>query len=109
MATFLPSMIVGVIVIVIGVLNMMGNISFLHSYHRHRVTEENRKPFGKLVGIGTVINGISILIFGTLMLVYEKTQITAFSISATALLLVGIVLGLIVTFRAMLKYNGGIF
>ncbi|MBQ8331912.1 MAG: hypothetical protein IJX94_05390 [Clostridia bacterium] len=35
---------------VLGIINMTGNISSLHWYHRQRVTKEDRKPFGKLVG-----------------------------------------------------------
>lgn len=44
----------GLLVSILGIINMTGNISSLHWYHRHRVTEGNRKPFGKLVGLGNI-------------------------------------------------------
>ncbi len=62
---FVPG-ILGVILIVLGIMNMKGNISSLHWYHRKRVAEEDRKPFGKLVGLGTLIIGIALVISGIL-------------------------------------------
>ena len=55
---------VGIICIVLGISNMRGNISSLHSYHRNRVSEENRKPFGRIVGLGTIIVGVGIMLYG---------------------------------------------
>lgn len=89
-------------------INMTGNISSLHWYHRQRVTEEDRKPFGKLVGLGTFIIGIAMVIFGILFLVFEQTQLDVFVIIGTVELIAGIVAGLIISFYAMKKYNGGI-
>ena len=109
METFIPCLIIGAFLIVLGILNMRGNISSLHSYHRHRVREEDRLPFGRAVGLGTILCGGALVLFGTMMLVYEKTQIAIFSLVGTALLIVGLAVGLILTFRAMFKYNGGIF
>jgi hypothetical protein len=73
------------------------------------VTEENRKPFGKLVGLGTLIIGIAMIVFGVLFLVFEKTQLDALAIIGTAELIVGIVVGMVISFYAMMKYNRGIF
>ena len=64
MIALLPNLIVGIICIVIGIINMKGNISSLHSYHRSRVAPEDVKPFGKLVGIGMIIIGIALMISG---------------------------------------------
>lgn len=55
MAGFVGSFIVGVVCIVLGISNMRGNISSLHSYHRKRVSEEDRVPLGKKVGLGTIL------------------------------------------------------
>jgi len=109
MISFLICIFVGVLIVVLGAINMTGNISSLHSYHRHRVSEENRLPFGRMVGLGTILCGLSVIVFGTMMFVYEKTKIEAFSLVGTVLLLVGLAIGLVITFRAMIKYNGGIF
>ena len=45
MQAFIVALIVGIICIVLGVLNMRGNISSIHSYHRQRVKEEDIIPF----------------------------------------------------------------
>jgi hypothetical protein len=65
---------VGVVCIILGISNMRGNISSLHSYHRHRVSEEDRIPFGKQVGLGTIIVGISIIVFSLLSSVTLYTE-----------------------------------
>ena len=99
----------GLLVSILGIINMTGNISSLHSYHRKRVSEENRKPFGRLVGGGTLIIGLSMIVFAILFFIFEQTQIKALAIVGTAELILGIVTGTIVSFYAMKKYNGGIF
>ena len=99
----------GILVSILGIINMRGNISTLHWYHRQRVTEENRKPFGKLVGLGTLIIGLSMIVFGILFLIFEQTQLQAFVVIGVIELIVSIIVGMFVSFYAMKKYNGGIF
>ena len=99
----------GVFVSILGIINMTGNISSLHWYHRQRVTEENRKPFGKLVGLGTLIIGIAMIVFGILLFVYEQTHFDALVFIGSAELIAGIVAGTVISFYAMIKYNKGIF
>ena len=50
MPAFIVTALVGVVCIVLGISNMKGNISSLHSYHRNRVSEEDRIPFCKNSG-----------------------------------------------------------
>ena len=109
MAPFLTVSGLGILVSILGIINMTGNISSLHWYHRQRVTEENRKPFGKLVGLGTLIIGLSMIVFGILFLIFEQTQLQAFVVIGVIQLIVSIIVGMIVSFYAMKKYNGGIF
>ena len=109
MAGNIVTFIVGVVFIVLGISNMRGNISTLHSYHRHRVSEEDRIPFGKQVGLGTMVIGVSIIIFSVLSTVTLYTENNIFVLIGTAVLIVGIVAGLIISFKAMIKYNKGIF
>lgn len=109
MATFITSAALGVLISILGIINMTGNISSLHWYHRQRVTEENRKPFGKLVGLGTLIIGVAMILFGVLFLAFEKTQIGVLVIVGTVELIAGIAVGTVVSFYAMIKYNKGIF
>lgn len=109
MADFITVSGLGILVSILGIINMTGNISSLHWYHRQRVTEENRKPFGKLVGLGTLIIGLSMIVFGILFLIFEQTQLQAFVVIGVIELIVSIIVGMIVSFYAMKKYNGGIF
>ena len=112
MAGNIVAFLVGVVCIVLGISNLRGNISTLHSYHRHRVSEEDRIPFGKQVGLGTMIIGIGISIFSVLSAVTLYTENNIFILIGTAVLIVGIVgivAGLIISFKAMIKYNKGIF
>lgn len=108
LGTIVP-IIIGIVIIILGIINYKGNITTLHSYHRNRVAPEDILPFGRLVGIGTIIIGISIIIMGTLTLfalVFEKD---IYTIIGTVVLIIGLVIGIIITFYAMIKYNKGIF
>lgn len=109
MASSIVTFLVGVVFIVLGISNRRGNISSLHSYHRNRVSEEDRIPFGKQVGWGTILIGIGIIIFSILSAVTLYTENDIFILIGTAVLIVGIVVGLIMSFKAMIKYNKGIF
>ena len=109
MAGNIVTFLVGVVCIVLGISNMRGNISSLHSYHRSRVSEEDRIPFGKQVGLGTIIVGIGIIEFSVLSSVTLYTENDIFILVGTAVLIIGIILGLVISFRAMIKYNKGIF
>ena len=109
MAAFITTAGLGLLVSILGIINITGNMSSLHWYHRQRVTEENRKPFGKLVGLGTLIIGLAMIVFGVLFLIFEQTQLGALVIIGVAELIAGIIAGMIVSFYAMKKYNGGIF
>ena len=109
MAGNIVAFLVGVVCIVLGISNMRGNISSLHSYHRSRVSEEDRIPFGKQVGLGTIIVGIGIIVFSVLSSVTLYTENDIFILVGTAVLIIGIILGLVISFRAMIKYNKGVF
>ena len=109
MAGYIVTFLVGVVCIVLGISNMKGNISSLHSYHRNRVSEEDRIPFGKQVGLGTVIIGVGIIVFSILSAVTLYTANNIFVLLGTAFLIVAIIVGLVMSFHAMIKYNKGIF
>ena len=109
MPAFIVTLILGVVCIVLGVINMRGNISSIHSYHRQRVSEEDRVPFGKGVGLGTVIIGIAIIVFSVLSTITLYTDNKVFILVGDVILIAGIIIGLIMSFRAMIKYNKGIF
>jgi len=109
MPAFIVTALVGVVCIVLGISNMKGNISSLHSYHRSRVSEEDRIPFGRMVGLGTIIIGVAIIVFSGLSAVTLYTDNEMFTLIGTGILIAGIIVGLVISFKAMIKYNKGIF
>ena len=102
MGEFITQIIIGLVLIVIGIFNMKGNISLLHSYHRKRVKEEDIKPFGKKVGIGTIIIGITIILAGLFIFLNH-------TIISNVVLIIGLVTACVIILYALFKYNKGIF
>lgn len=109
MGGFVVTFLVGVLCIILGISNMQGNISSLHSYHRHRVSEADRIPFGRQVGLGTIVIGIGIIIFSVLLAITLYIESDLLVLIGTALLIISLIVGMIISFRAMKRYNGGIF
>ena len=101
--------IVGVLLIIMGIGNTKGNISTLHWYHRQRVSEADRVPFGRLVGFGTILIGIAIVVFSVLLFATERSQNPIYVTVGSTILVVSIIVGLGISFYAMIKYNKGIF
>ncbi len=99
----------GILLSIIGVLNMTGDLRSLHWYHRQRVTDEDRKPFGRLVGGGNIIIGVSITVFSALMCVSEINGSSVLPIIAICIILLGVIAGLVLSLYGMIKYNKGIF
>ncbi|MBQ3041541.1 MAG: hypothetical protein IJD42_08105 [Clostridia bacterium] len=100
---------VGILCIVLGAINLTGNISLLHSYHRNNVSKENEKSLGRCVGIGMIIIGISLLIYGVLMFISELVALPSLISIALIIMLVGMAVGLVITLIAIKKYNKTIF
>ena len=94
MTAYIVTAIVGIICIFIGVSNMRGNISTIHSYHRHRVSEEDRLPFGRLVGLGTIICGAAISIFSIFSAIHLYTGQPIFLWIGSGILILGLITGL---------------
>ena len=109
MAEFITTAGLGLLISILGIINMTGNISSLHWYHRQRVTEENRKPFGRLIGTGTLIIGIALVVFGVLFFIYEQIGLAALVVIGAVELITCIIAGFAISFYAMIKYNKGIF
>ncbi len=99
----------GVFLLVIGILNTKGNIASIHRYHRHRVSEEDVLPFGRLMGAGTICAAIGIMIFGATQYLRDKIDATLLASFGVVILVVGLVACLVLSLYAMFKYNKGIF
>ena len=109
MNSYYGIIIIGFIFIVIGMFNMKGNISSLHWYHRKRVMEKDIIPFGKKIGLGMIMIGCSAILFGIFSIMSELFNQEIFSMIGTIVFSIGIIIGLMFNFYAMLKYNKGIF
>ena len=55
-------LILGLFISVLGITNIKGNISTIHSYNRRKVKEEDIPKYGKVVGTGTLIMGVSFIL-----------------------------------------------
>ena len=107
-AAFGP-ILLGIFLCVLGRFNMKGDISSVHRYHRARLTVEDKAPFGRLVGSGTLIIGLSTIALGCLSFLAEITQIEIFTVIGSVIVVIGILIGLAMCLYAMFKYNKGIF
>ena len=109
MADFLMPIFFGILLVILGYVNSKGDISSIHWYHRTHVSEEDRPIFGRLIGLGTSLIGVCIIVFGFLSFLSEKTQKDIFLLIGSALVILGCIIGLAISIYAMLKYNKGIF
>ena len=100
---------VGLFCVVIGVLNIRGHISMLHSYHRKNVSDEDIMPFGKQIGAGTIIMGLAIVLNGVLCIASEVLEKGIIAMVGQGVMAVGLCVGVVIVVNAMRKYNGGIF
>lgn len=94
-------LILGIFIAIIGIVNIMGNISTIHSYDRRKVREEDVPKYGRAVGTGTLIIGVS-LIAAFVTTFWSETAMSFIVIPA-------FVIGLGFILYAQFKYNKGIF
>ncbi len=95
-------LILGVFISVLGIVNMTGNISTIHSYNRRKVTEEDAPKYGRAVGIGTLVIGVALIVDFILVLL-DLPVVVPF------VLIPAIVVGLAFILYAQFKYNKGLF
>ena len=106
---FILSFIIGIVFSVIGVLQLMGNTSMIHSYHRKRVSEEDMLPFARIMGAGSLVLGATLLTSGTLIALTFFTEQVVYAEVADFILTPGLIIGVIVELVAIIKYNKGLF
>lgn len=94
--------VVGVVFAVLGLINILGNISTIHSYNRKNVSEEDTPKYGKAIGAGTLLMGVCFLVGAVVNLVFKLNVQYIF-------LAVGCVLGAVLILYGQFKYNKGIF
>lgn len=94
-------LILGLFISAIGIVNIKGNISTVHSYNRRKVSEEDVPKYGKAVGTGTLIIGVSLII--SYFTAFWSMEIMGF------IVIPAIIVGLAFILYAQIKYNHGIF
>ena len=94
-------LITGLLISVLGIVNIKGNISTIHSYNRRKVKEEDIPKYGKAVGTGTLIMGIGLLIAFVVSFLSEE--------AITYIILPLFVVGLAFILYGQFKYNKGLF
>lgn len=91
----------GLVLSALGITNMKGNISTIHSYNRKKVKEEDIPKYGKAAGTGTLVIGVSCVI-GFIAAFWSETVMAG-------ILLFGVAVGIAFILYAQFKYNKGIF
>jgi uncharacterized membrane protein len=109
MSSLITTTLVAILLIILGAVNMTGNISSLHSYHRNNVREEDKKPMGRIVGAALILVGLAILAFGILLFLAERKALPILTTIGTGILIGGICIGLPIMLFAIKKYNKSIF
>ena len=109
MDALITPVIIGLVLIVLGVLNRKGNISTLHRYHRNRVREEDRLPYGRKVGLGSIIVGCALILKAGFQFAAEKRDIVLLDTLGTVFFVAGLAIGIAIILYAMIKYNKGVF
>ena len=94
-------LILGIFISVIGIVNMTGNISTIHSYNRRKVKEEDVPKYGRAVGTGTLIIGVSLI--AAFVTTFWSDDAMSF------IVILALVIGLGFILYAQFKYNKGIF
>ena len=94
-------LILGVFISFLGIVNMTGNIGTIHSYNRRRVKEEDVPKYGRAVGTGTLIIGVSLIVAFVTAFWSEKAM--------SFIVIPALVIGLGFILYAQFKYNKGIF
>ena len=92
----------GILLSGIGIVNCAGNISTIHSYNRRKVKEEDIPKYGKAVGTGTIIMGLSLVAVFFVLTFWDEAMLPY-------VICPGMIIGLAFILYGQFKYNKGIF
>ncbi len=99
---YIPLLFLGIIIIILSIINLKGNIATIHWYNRRKVSEADAPKYGKVMGLGTIIIGTSVVITAVLQMIFDLESIFYINFF-------GIIVGITVMLYAQFKYNKGIF
>ena len=63
-------LILGLLLTVIGIVNIRGNISTIHAYNRRKVREEDLPKYARAMGNGTMVIGLSLALTAALQMAF---------------------------------------
>lgn len=95
-------LVIGLLISALGIVNISGNISTIHSYNRRKVREEDIPKYGRVMGSGTLIIGISLILSFALISLDVDISIDYIVIPA-------VIVGVAIMLYGQFKYNKGIF
>ena len=87
---------------VMAVLIYKGKTEFIHDYHQTKVTD--KAGYGKAFGKAMAVMAGAMALSGVVSLLGEAAMW-----SAVAVLMVGLITGIVIVVRVQKKYNGGVF
>ena len=99
---YLLLLMVGIALILTSIPNFKGNISTVHRYNRRRDSEADAPRYGRAMGLGTLIIGVSAALTAILQLIFDWEPIFY-------LLAAGVAVGFAIMLYAQFKYNKGLF
>ena len=105
MFELITQVIIGVVLILLGLSHRKGNLKLLHSYHLKNVKKEDELPFGKLIWLGAIIVGVTVIVVS----IFDFFTRKEFSLISNILLFSGLIPGVGIILHALFKYNKGIF
>ncbi len=94
-------LILGILLSVLGTVNLKGNIRTIHAYNRRNVKEEDIPKYGRAIGTGTLVIGVSLAAAFFVSLRNEA--------AVSFIVLPGLAVGLAFILYGQIKYNHGIF
>lgn len=95
-------LVVGIGIIIVGIINICGDIRTVHWYHRRRVTEEDAPRYGRVIGAGTLVIGAGLILGAAL-------EPRLGELGMLLPLVIGIAVGLGLILYGQIRYNRGIF
>lgn len=102
MLEIIAMLVLGISIVCIGIINFKGNVQTIHWYNRKKITDSNVKQYGKVMGIGTMLIGVGLILTSILKLFIESEYIFY-------IIKISCGLGLITMLYGQFKYNKGIF
>lgn len=94
-------LVLGIFISVMGIVNIKGNISTIHSYNRRKVKEEDIPKYGKAIGTGTFVIGVSLVL--SYVVSFGSEDVIPY------IIIPAIIVGLAFMLYGQFKYNHGIF